>query len=234
MADTDLDSDVDGSDLCNDSSVDERWRMVATYRSTHSNPKERFVRHQAGADGDGGSSYIDLVALVTDAGAQGEMARYSVYGGVPIGLPVGEGWGSRGFGRLVEWGEDLAGSSWGEDNREDAADSEPIEEGIRCCQAGHERRVCCEVTDILRIMSAVHANNALSARSAEVRHGPGVGVQNVNRRSRHKKSRFRTSSPRRLGLVCVQPCHAEAVDRRAADLGDARVDLFCNICLRDE
>ena len=42
---------------------DEGWRMVATYRSTDSSPKEQFVHHMAGLGGFGGSSYIDGVIL---------------------------------------------------------------------------------------------------------------------------------------------------------------------------
>ena len=121
--DTDTDSDVDGSDLWYYSAYDERWRMVATYRSSDTDPKERFVHQQAGDGGFGGSSYIDLVAfrekdtdakwyeesdgiyeerlyycqtehgdvvaLVTAAGGQREMDRYSAYG-VPFGLPEGD------------------------------------------------------------------------------------------------------------------------------------------------
>ncbi|MBK8180816.1 MAG: hypothetical protein IPK67_18375 [Planctomycetes bacterium] len=121
--DTDTDSDVDGSDLWYYSAYDERWRMVATYRSSDSDPKERFVHQQAGDGGFGGSSYIDLVAfrekdantawtsasdgtleerlyycqnqhadvvaLITAAGGQREMDRYSAYG-VPFGLPTGD------------------------------------------------------------------------------------------------------------------------------------------------
>ena len=46
--DTDTDSDVDGSDLWYYFAYDERWRMVATYRSSDTDPKERFVHQQAG------------------------------------------------------------------------------------------------------------------------------------------------------------------------------------------
>ncbi|HKX46947.1 MAG TPA: RHS repeat-associated core domain-containing protein, partial [Planctomycetota bacterium] len=60
--DTDDDDDVDGSDLWYYHAYDERWRQVATFRSSDTSPKEEFVPHQAGADGRGGSSYIDLVA----------------------------------------------------------------------------------------------------------------------------------------------------------------------------
>jgi len=38
---------------------DEEWKAVMTYRSTDSNPKERFVFHSAGADGFGTASYGD-------------------------------------------------------------------------------------------------------------------------------------------------------------------------------
>ncbi|MBK8180823.1 MAG: hypothetical protein IPK67_18410 [Planctomycetes bacterium] len=114
---------VDGSDPCYYSAYDERWRMVATYRSSDTDPKERFVHQQAGDGGFGGSSCIDLVAfrekdantawtsasdgtleerlyycqsqhadvvaLITAAGGQREMDRYSAYG-VPFGLPTGD------------------------------------------------------------------------------------------------------------------------------------------------
>jgi RHS repeat-associated protein len=61
--DTDADSDVDGSDKKYWFCYDERWRSVATFRETDTDPKERFVFHAAGVDGRGGSSYIDSVAL---------------------------------------------------------------------------------------------------------------------------------------------------------------------------
>ena len=61
--DADTDADVDGSDPWYWFFYDERWRMVATYRGSDSNPKERFVYHNAGANGYGGSSYIDSVIL---------------------------------------------------------------------------------------------------------------------------------------------------------------------------
>jgi RHS repeat-associated protein len=97
--------------------------MVATYRNSDTDPKERFVHQQAGDGGYGDSSYIDLVAfrekdantawtsasdgtleerlyycqnqhadvvaIVTSAGGQREMDRYSAYG-VPFGLPEGD------------------------------------------------------------------------------------------------------------------------------------------------
>ncbi len=59
--DTDTDGDVDGSDLWYFDAFDERWRQVARYRESDTNPKEEFVHHCAGNNGLGGSSYIDLV-----------------------------------------------------------------------------------------------------------------------------------------------------------------------------
>ena len=59
--DTDTDGDVDGSDLWYYDAYDERWRHLARFREGDTSPKEDFVPHQAGLDGNGGSSYIDLV-----------------------------------------------------------------------------------------------------------------------------------------------------------------------------
>ena len=61
--DTDTDLDVDGSDKKYHTAYDERWRPVATFRDTDSDPKEQFLYHAAGAGGFGGSSYIDLVVM---------------------------------------------------------------------------------------------------------------------------------------------------------------------------
>jgi hypothetical protein len=61
--DTDTDGDVDGSDSTYHFVSDEKWRMAATYRDSDASPKEQFVYHCAGADGFGGSSYIDAVIL---------------------------------------------------------------------------------------------------------------------------------------------------------------------------
>ena len=61
--DTDVDGDVDGSDLWYYSAFDERWRKLATFRSSDSDPKEEFVPHNAGLDGMGGSSYINDTVL---------------------------------------------------------------------------------------------------------------------------------------------------------------------------
>lgn len=61
--DTDTDGDVDGSDKKFHSAYDERWRPVATFRESDSDPKERFLYHAAGAGGFGTSSYIDLVVM---------------------------------------------------------------------------------------------------------------------------------------------------------------------------
>ena len=62
-ADTDTDGDVDGNDKWYYDAFDEAWRQVARFRESDTSPKEEFLHHQAGLDGHGGSSYIDLVAL---------------------------------------------------------------------------------------------------------------------------------------------------------------------------
>jgi len=59
--DTDTDLDVDANDKWYYDAFDERWRHLARFRESDSSPKEDFVPHQAGLDGDGGSSYIDLL-----------------------------------------------------------------------------------------------------------------------------------------------------------------------------
>lgn len=61
--DTDVDGDTDGSDLTYYFAYDERWRIVGTFRSSDTSAKESFVYHNAGADGYGGSSYIDTVIM---------------------------------------------------------------------------------------------------------------------------------------------------------------------------
>ncbi len=61
--DTEPDGDVDANDPKYYLIYDERWRHIATYRADDDNPKELFVSHQAGLDGQGGSSYIDSVIL---------------------------------------------------------------------------------------------------------------------------------------------------------------------------
>lgn len=60
--DTDIDGDVDGSDIWYYDAFDERWRQVARFRSSDTSPKEEFVPHAAGNGGYGTASYIDLVA----------------------------------------------------------------------------------------------------------------------------------------------------------------------------
>ncbi len=57
------DGTVDSNDPTYYLTYDERWRQVATFRGTDSDPKERFVWHNAGLAGKGGSSYIDAVVL---------------------------------------------------------------------------------------------------------------------------------------------------------------------------
>ncbi|MEE9130850.1 MAG: RHS repeat-associated core domain-containing protein [Phycisphaerales bacterium] len=59
--DVDSDNDVDANDPWIRFVYDERWRIVGTFRASDSSPKEQFVYHNAGADGRGGSSYIDTV-----------------------------------------------------------------------------------------------------------------------------------------------------------------------------
>jgi RHS repeat-associated protein len=57
---------VDGSDPVYWFTHDEKWRIVATYRGSDTDPREVFVWHSAGMDGGGGSSYIDSVVLRQD------------------------------------------------------------------------------------------------------------------------------------------------------------------------
>jgi RHS repeat-associated protein len=59
--DSDTDGDVDSNDKWYYDAFDERWRLLARFRESDTAPKEDFVPHQAGASGQGGSSYIDLV-----------------------------------------------------------------------------------------------------------------------------------------------------------------------------
>ncbi|MEW6743202.1 MAG: RHS repeat-associated core domain-containing protein [Planctomycetota bacterium] len=59
--DTEPDGDVDGDDLWYFTAYDEGWRVLATFRSSDTSPKEEFILHQAGLDGLGGSSYINAV-----------------------------------------------------------------------------------------------------------------------------------------------------------------------------
>jgi RHS repeat-associated protein len=61
--DSDADNDVDAIDKWFHSAFDERWRIVGTFRESDSNPKEQFVNHNAGLNGYGTASYIDLVVL---------------------------------------------------------------------------------------------------------------------------------------------------------------------------
>jgi hypothetical protein len=61
--DTDSDADVGANDKKCCFAYDGPWRQVGTYRETDTTPKEEFFHHAAGADGMGGSSYIDSVVL---------------------------------------------------------------------------------------------------------------------------------------------------------------------------
>jgi len=60
---TDGDTDTDNDDKWFYRMYDERWRWIGTFREDDTDPKEEFIPHQAGFDGQGGSSYIDLVIL---------------------------------------------------------------------------------------------------------------------------------------------------------------------------
>jgi len=59
--DTNPDQDVDASDKWFHHAFDERWRWVATFGENDTSPKEEFLHHAAGLDGEGTGSYIDLV-----------------------------------------------------------------------------------------------------------------------------------------------------------------------------
>ena len=76
--DADQDSDVDGTDPWYWFAYDERWRIVGTFVGSDSSPKERFLHHTAGANGYGGSSYIDQVVLrERDANTAWHLARHA-------------------------------------------------------------------------------------------------------------------------------------------------------------
>ncbi len=115
--DSEPDDDVDGDDPWYRFVYDERWRIVGVYQDSDSDPTEQFIYHCAGADGTGGSSYIDdvirrdrdttgngtldetvyycqnwrhdVIALIDGNGGQVEQDRYSAYG-IPFGLPAGD------------------------------------------------------------------------------------------------------------------------------------------------
>jgi len=61
--DADADADVDSNDPTYFFAWDEGWRLAAVHRGSDANPKERFLHHQAGNSGYGGSSYIDSLVL---------------------------------------------------------------------------------------------------------------------------------------------------------------------------
>ena len=66
--DTDSDGLVDGDDKWFYPVYDEKWRLVANYREDDSDPKEEWIYHDAGLDGQGGSSYVnDIVMRDKDA-----------------------------------------------------------------------------------------------------------------------------------------------------------------------
>ena len=68
LQDTNADGKVDGSDVSFAFAYDEAWRIVATFRSSDSSPKEQFLNHMAGLGGYGGATggvggYIDNVVM---------------------------------------------------------------------------------------------------------------------------------------------------------------------------
>jgi len=117
LVDTDTDGDVDGSDEWRYFAHDERWRSVAHFMGSDTDPTEEYLFHAAGLDGSGVSSYLDLVvlrerdtddngsmeervyycqnwradvsAIVDNSGVMQEWVKYSSYG-VPFGLPAGD------------------------------------------------------------------------------------------------------------------------------------------------
>jgi RHS repeat-associated protein len=61
--DVDASGTTNGSDPTYSFCYDERWRVVATFRGSDSDPKERFVFHGAGLVGSAKGSYIDDLIL---------------------------------------------------------------------------------------------------------------------------------------------------------------------------
>ncbi|MFO0836564.1 MAG: RHS repeat-associated core domain-containing protein [Phycisphaerales bacterium] len=61
--DADGDGDVDSSDPWYHFAYDEKWRLIATFLGSDTSSKELFAYHNAGMNGQGGSSYIDSVIL---------------------------------------------------------------------------------------------------------------------------------------------------------------------------
>ncbi len=78
---------ADGSDPTYYFCHDDRWRIIATFRGSDSDPKERFVYHNAGLGGSGGGSYIDAMILAErdetaafTAAADGTLEKRRSYG----------------------------------------------------------------------------------------------------------------------------------------------------------
>jgi len=88
------DNDVTNSDPWYWFILDDRWRVVSTYRVAYSGgnwvpdadtrDKERFVHHAAGFDGQGGSSYIDALILSDRDNSSG----WTSQGQVALTLPL--------------------------------------------------------------------------------------------------------------------------------------------------
>lgn len=116
-ADTDDDGDVDGADEWHYFANDTSRRIVAMLVDSDTAPTKQYVHHNAGADGFGGSLYVDLIVLrdrdttgngalnerlyygqdlaagvstiFTGAGRPKEHVRYFAYG-TPFGLPAAD------------------------------------------------------------------------------------------------------------------------------------------------
>jgi len=78
--DTDDDNDVDANDAWRYFAYDERWRILAHFIDTDTDPIEQYLPHNAGLDGMGGSLYIDLVVLrERDTDANGSLDERLYY-----------------------------------------------------------------------------------------------------------------------------------------------------------
>lgn len=99
--DGDDDGDVDGSDDWWHYAFDTRWRVIAKYVGSASDPEEEFVHQRAGRDGQGASSYIDGVVLrdrdTTGNGTLDERIYYCQNQEADMSVVVG------GSGEIVEW-----------------------------------------------------------------------------------------------------------------------------------
>jgi len=193
--DTDADDDVDGSDLWYFDAFDERWRQVARFRESDSAPKEEFVHHQAGGDGRGGSSYIDLVVcrykdadeLWTDAsdGTLEERLFYCQNWRADVSAIVGAD------GSLKEWVKYSAygvpfGMPGGDTNSDgdcDAADVAQVQTWIGAptyaVRGDIDLDADLDSTDVSLMQTLVIGTNCLSGQNVENRSGFGAGMRTV-------------------------------------------------------